>query len=498
MSGLRSLFKDTAIYGLSSILGRMINWLLVPYYTYTLTQVQDYGIVTNIYAWVALLLILLTYGTETGYFRFANNKQLQEPTVYSTLLTTLAITSSLFIILTSVFAQPLATALNYPEHQQYIIIMSFVLGIDAFSSIPFARLRYQQRPIRFASLKLLNITLSIGLNLFFLSFCPWWLQQDPDGLASLIYNPDKQVYYIFLANLIASLTMLFILSPNFINIKWHFDRVLLRQILHYSLPLLIVGLAGSLSLFVDKVLYPYIAPAGSDILSDLGIYGANYKIAVIMVMLTQAFRFAFEPFIFAQNKKEAKLENSSLYVQTMNWFIAFGLLVFLGVCFFLDIIKYMVEANYHSGLGIVPIILVVNLLLGILFNLSLWYKLSDKTQYGAYIALVGAAITLTLNLIFTPVYGYWACAWASFACYATMVVVSYFWGQKYYPIPYHLKKIALYVAVAATLYIIHAQFICPIDNPVVQYALRIVLLSIFALVVIRKENLSSLIFNRKP
>lgn len=488
MAGIKSLFKDTVIYGVSSIAGRMINWLLVPFYTHILTQASDYGIVTNIYAWVAILLILLTYGTETGYFRFANKEDLKEKKVFSTILIGLLITTSLFLIATYSSSGFIANSLKYPDHPEYIMLMACIIAMDVIVSLPFARLRYQQRPILFASLKLVSIAINIACNLFFLLLCPWWASQSPDGWVHYIYEADKQVLYIFISNFISSFVILLFFLPSILRIRWFFDRKLFKQVLHYSFPLLLVGLAGSLSLFVDKILYPHIAPASSDALHDLGIYGANYKIAVIMVMLTQAFRFAFEPFIFARSKSK-QADETQIYAHIMNYFIAFGLLVFLGVTCFIDIVKHFIDASYHSGLNIVPLVLLANLFLGILYNLSLWYKLSDRTYYGAGIAILGALITLVINLIFVPMYGYTACAWAALICYLSMCVTSYFLGRKYYPIHYNLKRISLYFIVAISFFLINQTLIIHLDSTFLQYTLRSTLILTFMGLVAGQEKL---------
>jgi len=489
MAGNKSLAKDTAIYGMSSIIGRFLNWGLVPLYTYKLTSTGEFGIVTELYAWMALLLVILIYGLETGFFRFANDpKQGNPQTIYSTCLTSLAITSSLFIGLVFIFLHPISAAIHVSAHPEYTAMTAIIIAMDAFCALPFAYLRYQKRPVRFAILKLLFIVLNISLNLFFLIVCPWLQKVAPEWI-SWFYNPEYGVGYILVSNVIGTFIVLLALFPEILRIRWNFQADLLKRILRYSFPLLILGIAGIMNQTIDKILYPLLIPDPLIAKDQLGIYGANYKIAIVMVMFTQAFRYAYEPFIFAQHKDT---RTTQAYADAMKYFIIFGLLIFLGVMFYLDILRYFIKPIYFPGLKIVPIIMLAELFFGIFFNLSLWYKLTDKTQWGAYFSIFGLAITLLGNLIFVPylyhhstVSPYMACAWSAFTCYFAMMVVSWFIGQRHYPIKYDLKRIGIYFLLAMVLYGIALCF--PFENLFLRLGFRTILLLIYLIYLLKTD-----------
>lgn len=481
MAGMKSLAKDTMIYGMSSIIGRFLNWCLVPLYTYKLAGAGEYGVVNYLYSWMALLLVILIYGLETGFFRFANDPKQGEPqTIYSTCLTSLAITSSLFIGLIFLFLQPISNALDLGSHPEYIAMTAIIIAMDAFCSLPFAYLRYQKRPIRFATLKLLFISLNIALNLFFLIACPWIWERNPEWI-NWFYNPDYGVGYILVSNIIGTFIVLLALFPEIIRIRWHFQWQLFKRILWYSFPLLILGVAGIMNQTMDKILYPLLRPTESG-MDELGIYSANYKIGIVMVMFIQAFRYAYEPFIFAQQKDTSKTQG---YALAMKYFIIFGLFIFLGVMYYLDILRYFIDPSYFAGLYVVPVIMLAELFFGIFFNLSLWYKLTDRTKWGAYFSIFGMAITLLLNIIFVPRYGYTACAWASFVSYFAMMIVSWFIGQHYYPIKYDLKSIGKYFILAAVLYGI-AMWV-PIENIILRLGFRTLLLLVYVIYLLKTD-----------
>ncbi len=483
MAGIKSLMKDTAIYGVSSIVGRFLNWCLVPMYTYKFAP-DEYGIVTNIYAYVALALIILTYGMETGFFRFANHERWTNPIqVYSTTLISIASTSAVFIVGMCMLSPQIASALNCGGHSSFIWMMAVAVGLDAFTAIPFAYLRYQKRPIRFAVLKFINIGLNIGLNLFFILLCPYLWKTNP-GLISWFYDPTYGIGYIFLANLISSAAILLLLIPE-LKVTYSFNPKLLKEMVSYSFPLLILGIAGIMNQTIDKVLFPILYADQAEAAHQLGIYGACYKIAIVMVMFTQAFRFAYEPFVFAHNREKGA-NKTQAYSDAMKYFIIFAMFIFLGVMFYIDLLKYFISPNYFEGLRVVPIIMLAELFFGIFFNLSLWYKLTDQTIWGTWFSLGGLAITLILNFAFVPTYGYIACAWAAFACYGAMMVASYIIGQKRYPIKYDLKRIGLYVGVALALYVVSDIITTP--SAIVNYAVRLLLLIAYAALVMVKEK----------
>ncbi len=482
MAGVKSLAKDTAIYGMSSIIGKFLNWWLTPLYTYLLVTTGEYGIIVNAYSWIGLMLVLLTYGLETGFFRFANDPAKGNPhTVYSTCMTSLGVTTSIFLCLVLLLRYPLAHTLQADLHPEYIVFIGLIISFDVFSALPFAYLRYQHRPLRFAYLKLFNIALTIIFNLFFLVVCPAINKHHPD-LISWFYEPGYGAGYILISNVFASFILLLTLIPEIFKIRWHFNFSLLKQILHYSFPLLVLGLAGSMNQNLDKLLFPYLFSDQAEAMDQLGIYGANFKIAVIMIMFTQAFRYAYEPFIFAKNKGEDK---RTVYALAMKYFIIVDLLIFLLVMFYLDVIRYFIPPRYFAGLKIIPIVMMAELFSGIFFNLSIWYKLTDRTQWGVWFSLIGLVIIVGMNVTFVPQFGYIACAWAAFACYFVMMLVSWLIGQKYYPINYPLKTIGKYTLLALLLYAISLGV--EIDNLFLRLAFRTFLLVVYCIYLVKHD-----------
>ena len=444
---IKKLAGQTAIYGFSSIVGRLLNYLLVPIYTRIFVP-EVYGVVTELYAYVSFFLILLTYGTETGFFRFASDKTKFAKT-YSTLLLSLGVTSMLFVILIALFINPIASALHYGNHQQYILWMAVIVAIDALISLPFARLRLQNKALKFATFKIINIAVNIAMNLYFLLLCPYLANIAPDSPFLLIWSPEIGVGYVFISNLVANIITLLMLLPDIFGVKLQFDIRLLKTILLYSFPLLIAGFAGMINETLDRILLKYLLPGDVNAMEQIGIYGANYKLAILMTLFIQMFRYAAEPFFFSQAKQADARVN---YALVMKYFVICGLAIFLGVMLYIDIVKHFIDVSYHSGLSVVPILLMANLFLGMYYNISIWYKLNDMTRYGAYIAILGAVITIVLNVILIPVVGFYGAAWATFACYLSMLVVSYALGQKHYKVPYSIKTLALYFLLSLALY----------------------------------------------
>lgn len=481
-SNLKSLAKDTAIYGLSSIVGRFLNYLLTPLFTAKIAADSGgYGVVTNIYAITALLQVFLLYGMETGFFRFTNKKEENADTVYSTVLTSVGVSSLLFLVLCLVFLTPIAGLLGYEHNPEYISIMAIVVVVDAFLCIPYAYLRYKKRPVRFASIKLFSIVLGIALNLFFLLVCPW-LNKTAPGLIAWFYNPNYQVGYIFIANLITTGAQLILLLPELRGFKYKFDSALLKKIFTYSFPILILGVVGILNQTMDRIIFPFLFTDQGEARVQLGIYGAATKVAMIMAMFTQAFRYAYEPFVFG---KASEKDNRTTYALAMKFFVIVSLLAFLAVMFYMDILRYIISPDYWEGLRVVPIAMAAEICMGIYFNLSFWYKLIDETRWGAYFSLAGCATILGINVVFVPIYGYIACAWAGFAGYVLITLLSYFVGQKKYPINYDLKGIGLYTLLAMALYAI-SLLVVP-DNIVLRLLFRTVLISVFILYAVKKD-----------
>ena len=450
MANMKSLAKDTAIYGLSSIVGRFLNYLLVPLYTTQMSAASGgYGVITNMYAYTALILVLLTFGMETTFFRFANKEGEDPQKVYSTILTAVGFTSLVFIALIFTFITPLSDVMGYAEHPSYIWVMAITVAIDAFQCIPFAYLRYKKRPIKFAVLKMLFIVINILLNLVFFLVLPKLYADYPDVIGN-IYDPSVGVGYAFYINLACTGMITFCFYKELTGFKYAFDAALMKRMLQYSWPILVLGIAGILNQTADKILFPYIYKAGNAH-EQLGIYSAASKIAMIMAMITQAFRYAYEPFVFGKAKDK---DNRDTYAKAMKFFIIFTLLAFLVVMGYIDILKFLIGKDYWNGIGVIPIVMAAEIMMGIYFNLSFWYKLIDKTIWGAWFSGIGCAVLIAINVIFVPQYGYLACAWAGFAGYGTAMTLSYFVGQKYYPIKYDLSGIGKYVALALICFVI--------------------------------------------
>ena len=433
MANLKALAKDTAIYGLSSIVGRFLNYLLVPLYTHYMPKASgDYGVNTNMYAYTALFFAILTFGMETTLFRFANDEREKPDTVFSTGFAMVGSLTAIYLLLVFGFIDPISNYLGYAEHPEYLLMMATVVALDALQALPFCFLRFQHRPIRFMSLKMLFIFLNITLNLIF-----------------FVLLGKTSVFYVFFINLLCTSFITFFFIPDLFRIHWKFDGSLLRRMLSYSWPILILSVMGILNQVADKILFPKVYPDEAQANVELGVYGSCVRIAMIMAMITQAFRFAYEPIVFAKSKDQDKNE---YYALGMKYFVIFTLLAFLGVMGYLPILKYMIGSDYWDGLKVIPIVMAAEIMMGIYFNLSFWYKLIDKTYFGALFSLAGCIVLLAINIWGIPRFSYMACAWGGVAGYGTAMLLSYFVGQKLNPIPYPMRSMAFYVIVAALFY----------------------------------------------
>lgn len=446
LSPLKKLFSDSIIYGLSSIVGRFLNYLLVPLYTYTLVSSGSYGIVTNFYAFTALLLVILTFGMETTFFYFANKHKEESDRVFSTALYMVGGVALLFIIVVNTFIHPISTTVGYGDHPEYIRIMSVIVGFDAFQAILFSFLRFQGRAWKFAFLKLLFIIMNIGLNLGVFLLAPHLTETHPELMGW--YSPDKQVYYIFLVNMLCTVPITLGFIPEIGRMRHGIDFKMAGQMFAYSWPLLLLGLAGILNQVADKICYRFIMP-GPEGDAQLGIYGACVKIAMIMAMITQAFRYAYEPFVFGSSSKGDAKDSQAL---VMKYFVMFTLMAFLAVMAYISVLKHIISEQYWEGLRVVPIVMVAEIFMGIYFNLSFWYKLIAKTLWGAIMSAIGCATLLAVNFIFVPKYGYMACAWGGVCSYGVCMVLSYILGQHYNPVKYPVKAIVGYFALAMALF----------------------------------------------
>lgn len=457
MGRLTSLAKETVIYGVSSILGRMLNWLLVPLYTQYLLP-EDYGVVTELYAYAAFLLIVYTYGMETAFFRFATKMHGQTRNVLQQSQSSILISSILLSTILIVFAKPITQYLEYPGKEKYIIWFSIILAVDAIISIPFANLRLHNKAKKFAAIKLLNIFLNIGFNIFFIVICTYIIQNaaqsDIGSVISIIYDHDNLVDYIFISNLIASSAMIVVFFKQITRIRIHFNKKLLYAMYIYAFPIMIMSLAGVTNEMLSRAVLKKWLPSGfypgQTNQAALGIFGAAYKLSVFMTLAVQAFRYAAEPFFFSRAKDK---DSKELFATVMNWFVIFGTFIYVVIVLNLDIIGFLFLRNeaYWEGLHVVPVLLLANLFLGIYYNLSVWFKLTDKTYYGTFISVGGALITIVLNYLLIPSLGYFGSSLATLLCYFSMVVTSYLYGRKQYPIPYRPGRYIFYILLCSLI-----------------------------------------------
>ena len=441
---LKSLAKDTALYGLVSIVGRFLNYLLVPVHTYMIPAASGgYGVVSNLYAYTALFLALLTFGMETTLFRFANKPDTDDRMVYSNALRMVGGVVLGFLAVVFLLLHPISGAMGYAAHPEYVGMFALITAQDAFQAVMYSRLRQQRRPIRFVALKFAFIIPSILLNLFIFLVMP-----KVPALQGIFEQFNYGVGLIFLTNLVCTTLVTLLFIPEIRGIAYGFDKSMAKEMLRYSWPLLLLSLVGVLNQVADKILLPKLMP-GEEGMVQLGIYGACVKIAMIMSLLTQAFRYAYEPIVFADNKDR---NSPATLADGTKYFIIFTLLAFLAVVVYMPVLQRFVGSGYREGLGVIPIVMMAEIFMGVYFNLSFWYKLTDQNWWGAIMSAIGVAVMIAVNVIFVPKIGYWACAWGGFAGYGTAMLLSYLIGQKKYPIPYDLKAIGLYVAAAGLLY----------------------------------------------
>ncbi len=457
MASIRRLASQTAVYGIPTILGRFLQYLMVILLTRVFSLAQ-YGTISVFYAYASFLMVVLTYGMETAFFRFSEKEE-DKDSVFSTGMLSLLITSGSFILLVSIFSGTIAGWIGYAGLAKYVIWFAWILGLDALVAIPFARLRSQNKAGRFAALKMINIFTNIGLTLFFILLCPYLWNHNPSlqSLLSLIYRPDWGIEYVFIANLAASIITLVLVLPMIMNMKWKMHNELWKRMLVYALPLLFAGLAGMVNETLDRLMLRYLLPLSKDLSeAQVGIYSACYKISILITLFVQAYRFAAEPFFFAHAKEK---DSRQTYARIMDYFVIAILSTFLLTMLFLDdVFLHLIDKKYWLGKGVIPVLMFANIFLGIYYNLSIWYKLTGKTIWGAWLSVIGAVITLALNFWWIPlgpghlIHGYIGSAWATFICYGSMMVIAYLLGQKYYPVPYNLKKLAGYILFALLIY----------------------------------------------
>lgn len=454
MNPLKRLASQTAIYGVSSIVGRFLNYLLVPLFTYYFSP-AEYGVVSEFYAYTGFLAVVLVFGLETGYFRFRDTTGALPDVTYSTALRFLLVANLGFLILIALFDRPIADALHHGEHPEYVMWMAMILALDSIAAVAFARLRAENRPWLFAGIKLIEILVTVALNVFFIVLCRDAYNHNPNSLLGRWWVPEIGVGYIFIANLIGSGVKWLLLLPQLRGIAAGFDRALFGRMMRYSLPMVMIGFAGVINEMLDRAMMKFLLPYDAATnLAMLGIYSACYKLSILMSLFIQAFRYAGEPFFFAHAGTKGA---PRLYADVLHAFVIFCMFVFLLVTLFLDFFKYFIGAPFRVGLPVVPILLLANLFLGIYVNLSIWYKLTDRTLLGAWVALGGAAVTIVLNLWWVPIMGYMGAAWATLVCYASMASASYLLGRKYYPAPYQVMRMFCYIGLGLLLFFTNKQ-----------------------------------------
>lgn len=497
MSAIKRLAGQTAIYGIPGVLGRILTYLLTPLYTYLFLP-PEYGTISVFYAYTSFLMVIMTYGMETTYFRF-NQKEADKEKVFSTAMLSLIVTSVLFLITAVSLSPAIARWIDYPRHPEYIRWFAWILALDALSAIPFARLRAENRPIRFAWIRMTNISINILLNLFFLLACPYIIKHYELkflwNIVKSFFNPELGISYIFISNLVASAVTLILLTPQLMLIRWKIHQAMWQKMIRYAFPLLFAGMAGIVNETFDRLLLRYLLPENISEF-QVGIYSACYKISILMTIFIQAYKYAAEPFFFAKSKDEDALQS---YARIMDYFIIVVSVIFLFTMLYLDdfILPLLVRnKEYWQGRGVIPILLMANLFLGVYYNLSIWYKITEKTIWGAWIALVGAVITLVLNFWWIPlgsdhlIYGYYGSAWATFICYGTMMVISYLTGRKYYPIKYNILKFFGYLGFSVALYYISTLIV--LDTLIIRTVFHTAIFMIFLFVVVLIERPSLL------
>lgn len=482
MSDIKRLASQTAVYGIPTIVGRFLNYFLVPLYTYNIAT-QDYGVVSELYAYVAFLMIILTYGMETAFFRFSQDYDKSK--VYNTALFSLMVSTTLFLLITFLSLSPICSAMQYSNHKTYIALFLIILALDALRAIPYALLRRENMAKRFAFIKTVDIFSNILFNLFFIALCPI-LYDKGFYIITSWFNPNDLVLYIFISNCLASFISFILLIPQFSQFRFNIDFKVLKRMLVYGFPVMIGGLAGMINETFDRIALKHLVTIPDNItdtakiaeykMSQIGIYGACYKLSIVISLFIQAFKFAAEPFFFSKMKQQ---DAKKSYSEVMTAFVIFLCFIFLIVMGYIDLFQYFMGKDYRIGIMVVPILLMANIFLGIYYNLSIWYKVSDKTKYGAYIALIGAAITLIGNYFLVPILGYKGAAWTTLICYFVISLLCYLIGQKFYPVAYKVKRIAFYILFSIGLYSVMYYLQDNIQNIMLRLAINTVLIIVY-------------------
>ena len=480
MASIKKLASQTIWYGASSIFARFLYYLLTPYLTGKFSGTVEYGRMSLVFALIPFLFTLIVFAFETAYFRFMERREYKID-VYDTLSTSLLISTLAIIGLTIFFRASIARFIGLPDHPEYITLCAVIIGFDALSALPFAKLRHENRPKKFAFIRIVGILLNIFVVYFFLTVCPAIIKKNPNSILHLVYSARYGVAYVLIANAAASLFQFLALSKEWTSVKLHVNKTLWKEVMIYALPLTIAGFAGMINETFDRVMLQRWSPLKGDAATfEVGVYSACYKLSILITLFVQAFRMGAEPFFFKQSSEE---NAPRVYARVMKFFVITICGMFLFVSLYLNIWKelFIHDEKMWAGIKVVPILLLANMFLGIYINLSIWYRLTRKTTAGAYITLIGAGITIAVNFLFIPYFGYMACAWATFLCYGTMMVISYIWGQKSYPVPYAWKKLLAYMGIVVILYFIHHAIIRIWHNTALNYTIATFFLTLFGL-----------------
>ncbi len=481
MNPLKQLAGQTAIYGLSSIVARIINFFFVPLYTRMLTT-GNYGLASELLAYIALLQVVLTFGMETGFFRFASKDKSRAEVIFSTALISLGSTSLSFLLLITLFAGPISLFAEHPAN--YIIYSALILAIDCFTAILFAELRFKNKAFKFALFRTIKILSEVSFNLMLFLYLPKYFITHPDSVLLNFIPATPDYGYILMAILLSCIVSLVLFVPRLLNLHFVFSKQQFHELIIYSLPLMIAGLPGVANDFISRIFFRFFAPTTSPWQDQLGIFNANVKLAVFMVLFVQMFRYAAEPFFFSSSARD---DMKKIYADVMKYFVAFCVLIFLCIAMYPELFALLLGKEFRIGIGVLPIMLIANILLGIVFNLSMWYKLSGKTRYALTITMLGLGINLLINIVFMPVYGYLAAAWGYLFSYLAMVIFSYYLSRKYYPIPYEWKTILLYLLTGVAIYLI-SVFIAP-SSLWIRILLNTLYIIIFVGFVLKRENI---------
>lgn len=491
MSSIKKLAGQTIWYGASSIVARFLFYLLTPYFTTELSY-EGYGDFSLIYAAIPFLNVIFTYGLETAFFRFATQEQYKKD-IYNTAIISIVCSTIFLTLLLILFRHSFAHLLRLDAHPEFITIAALIIAFDTLSALPFAKLRLEQRPRKYAAIRIATIVFQIAVTYFLLSVAPQMAKNDPYSFIGTFYNPGYRVGYVIIANLAASVFGWLLLYNEFFSFKWKFNASVWKTMMIYSLPLIIAGLGGMVNETFDRIMLNWLAPATSvsDAKSQVAIYSACYKLSILITLFVQAFRMGAEPFFFKQSEGQ---QPQKVYARVMKFFVITISVMFLVVALYLDVWKYFLSLDaekrmvYETGLKVVPILLLANMFLGIYYNLSIWYKLTHKTMSGAWITVIGAVLTITINYIFIPVFGYMACAWATFFCYGSMMVVSFIWGQKEFPVPYAWKKLIAFITIAVLVYLFHKLINAWTDNFIYSISTATLLIGLYVWFILRVER----------